>query len=814
MKAFFGFLKQYRILTVLLLGYTLFVIFFWNLQMLFPISFIILFKLFKSKISSITISYLDIGFAILFLSEIITSFNSAYSFNSINSFLRLSFIIILYVGYKVFLGTSKQELILLKVIILISTFLAVFTIDDFVSFKDNLKSVGFSSSINFKNLYTPLGNLINAWTSVVLIFIPLNCLFLLKQRNKKWALLVLLNLFLISFCFLSSFSRGAYICLLLSVLIFNILVWSQISLKKIILYNVIAISLLSLVSIPIKEDVLTTLAFNKTESQQRSASTRMSEWQNAKELIKDKPIFGWGQGNFILAQDKVAFQKEDSVFCPRTQNTYINLLVERGFFGFFCYLVFLGIVFWMLIRNYRSKTNSNEDKILISIIASGLLVILLREFTYASIFEFNNVFFMFFCLLFFLIPYDIPLRTIHSEKLKYGVPFLFLAAVATLLYINISKVLVLEQNSNFLKSFYKDDFKSSQVSINKALELAPENISILKNHSLFLLKNSLIVEISEKYPHLLSITAVNKDTLQLASKDLKTILKLNPYDDENLHNLAWVYFALGHPKVAQDLLTKAIKLDAYNSTYHISKVLFDLKQENNSEVKNHLVKALRYSPEVLESIFYKEFSKKYPKLAKESKQIAISDLQTEIRANSNTILKARLARLLLDEDPKKAKQLLEDVTTALPNLSRPWLYLAYLNSQETNDTLKIKRSYEKSLFLNPYDFLSNTYYGNYYMAQHNEKKGLQFFRTSLLSYRAIKSSNYAKNYLFSNIPVSNNSIIPNNLLHYSSPDPQALPIFKAFERYHQINNTKYKDLYSKMVKSYSQQLFKYELELP
>lgn len=623
-----------------------------------------------------------------------------------------------------------------------------------------------------------------------------------------------MNLFLICFCVLSSFSRGAYISLFAFIFIFNLLVWNQFSLKKILLYNAIIVFVIGIAAIPIKEDVLTTVSFNATESQQRSTSSRMSDWQNTKELINDKPILGWGQGNFVLAQDKVAFQKEDLVFCPRTQNTYINLLVGRGIFGFSCYFIFLGIIFLVLFRNFKSKAVSRDDKIKLSIIASGILAILLREFTYASVFEFNNVFFMFFCLLFFLIPYDITLLKINSTKLKYGIPLLFLIAIATLLYVNISKVLILEQNNNFLKSFYKNDFKSSKVSINKALELAPNNITILKNRSLFLLKNTLEIEISEKNPYLLSITALNKDTLELASKDLKTILKLNPYDDENLHNLAWVYFALGHHKTAQDLLTRAIKLDPYNSTYHISQVLFDLKQNNNSELKNHLAKAFRYSPEVLESIFYKEFSKKYPRLAKESKAIAISGLQTEIKANNNTILKARLARLLLEENPKKAKQILVEVTTSLPNLSRPWMYLAYLDSQDTNDTLKVRKSFEKSLFLSPYDFLLNTYYGNYYMSKHNKKKGFQYFRASLLSYGGIKSSNYAKNYLFSNIPVLLNSTIPNNLLYYTVPDPQALSIFKAFERYHQINGTKYKIFYSKKVKTYTEQLFKQELELP
>jgi O-antigen ligase/tetratricopeptide (TPR) repeat protein len=662
MTAFFNFFKQYNALTALLLGYTLFVIFFWDIQMLFPVSFIIFFKIFKDKIPTITISYIDIGFAILFISEIITSYNSTYSFNSISSYIRLNFMLILYIGYKVFFKDSKRQLILHTIFVFFSSVLVAFTLNDFINFQDKLKLAGFSSSINFKHLYMPLGYLINAWSSVLLFFLLLNCLFLWQQRNKKWVFLIYLNLFFICFCLLSSFSRGAYISLLFFIVLFNTLVWNQFSFKKIILYNSIAFLFIGIAILPIKKDVLSTISFNATESQQRSTSSRISSWIYVEKLLTDKPIFGWGQNNFILAQDKMGNQKEDSQFCPRTQNTYINLLVERGIFGFICYLVFIGIVFIVLIRNFKSKIVSKDDKIKLSLIASGILTILLREFTYASVFEFNSVCFMFFCLLFFLIPYDIPLRKIDSTKLKYGIPSLFLLAISILLFININKVFVLGKNQDFLVAYYKDNLKTSQYSINKAIELAPDNINILKNHSLFLSKNALEIEISEKYPHLLSIKSLNKDTLQLAEKDLKKILKSNPYDDESLHNLAWIYFALKHNKAAQNLLTEAIKLNPYNSNYHISEVLFNLEKENNSEVKMHLIKALRYSPEVLESIFYKEFSKKYPVLAKESSKIAVSELYAEIKTNNNTVLKARLARLLLEEDPKKAKQVLEEVT--------------------------------------------------------------------------------------------------------------------------------------------------------
>lgn len=211
MTTFFNFFKEYGILTALLLAYILFVVFFWDLQMLFPVSFIILFKLFKSKISSITISYLDIGFAILFVSEIITAFNSSYLFNSISSYIRLNFILFLYIGCKLFFKDSQKQMFLLGVLVIFSGLLVVFTINDFISFQTKLGLAGFSSNINFKNLYTPFGNLINAWSSVLLLFIPLNCLYLWKQRNKKTGNSSLFEfIFDLFLCFIFFFERSLY----------------------------------------------------------------------------------------------------------------------------------------------------------------------------------------------------------------------------------------------------------------------------------------------------------------------------------------------------------------------------------------------------------------------------------------------------------------------------------------------------------------------------------------------------------------------------------------------------------------------------
>jgi Tfp pilus assembly protein PilF len=236
--------------------------------------------------------------------------------------------------------------------------------------------------------------------------------------------------------------------------------------------------------------------------------------------------------------------------------------------------------------------------------------------------------------------------------------------------------------------------------------------------------------------------------------------------------------------------------------------LFHLYYSNENEASHYLRKALRYSPNILESVFFAEFKIKYPGLAKNAKQQAINELQNEINKNNNNILKARLARLVLNENPNKAEEILEDVRKTLPSLNRPWTYLAYLKSLKGNS--KIAQEYfSKALFLNPADYLSNFYFARFLEHSGEENKAITYYKRSLNLAQQAKIIPYKKNSGIPDLKVILYSPVLTDLNYYTQPQIEAGKIFQFFADYYfNQNNKKLNEYYQKLAIKYENTFYR------
>lgn len=116
--------------------------------------------------------------------------------------------------------------------------------------------------------------------------------------------------------------------------------------------------------------ILTGLYFLKKES----ADGRLLIWQCTAKMIADKPLFGHGAGGFQRAY--MLYQADyfknhpcssytmlaDNVKHPF--NEFLKLFVEHGLVG----VLFLGVVVYLLIREYRAKRNSEKRYIELCVI--------------------------------------------------------------------------------------------------------------------------------------------------------------------------------------------------------------------------------------------------------------------------------------------------------------------------------------------------------------------------------------------------------------------------------------------------------------
>ena len=209
----------------------------------------------------------------------------------------------------------------------------------------NLSWMGFShysDKLRFNGgTFMNLGsNEINAFY-VTYTFVILSVAFFIENRLIKYGffLLVILN----SYCIVYGFSRGAYISLIV-----GLLVWAFVSSKIKYLFSAL-ILILILVTVGVNVLPKATverfdMTFTDEEDRDESAESRIEFWELAFDYYLQKPILGIGYRNF----PKVNPAGLD------THNYYVKVMVENGTIGLLA-LVILLKGFWRKIKELFKK---------------------------------------------------------------------------------------------------------------------------------------------------------------------------------------------------------------------------------------------------------------------------------------------------------------------------------------------------------------------------------------------------------------------------------------------------------------------------
>lgn len=88
-----------------------------------------------------------------------------------------------------------------------------------------------------------------------------------------------------------------------------------------------------------------------------SITTRQEIWQTSLILIKERPVIGWGLGNF---QESYRSHTRHITLTPlewfvvKAHNLYLNLWIEVGLLGLLTFLYFIGRYLWLLIPDLKS----------------------------------------------------------------------------------------------------------------------------------------------------------------------------------------------------------------------------------------------------------------------------------------------------------------------------------------------------------------------------------------------------------------------------------------------------------------------------
>ena len=174
-------------------------------------------------------------------------------------------------------------------------------------------------------------------------------------------------------------SYGGYLGLIIGALVF---IWLCLAEQKLLRRRIflIFIGLLVIAGLVVTRQA----KFQKIISgdPRSSITTRQEIWQTSLLLIKERPVSGWGLGNFqesYRSHTKYITKTPLEWFVVKAHNLYLNLWVEVGMLGLLTFLYFVAKYLWNLIPVLKSNIFNRR------LWASALVSIIIATLTHGLV---------------------------------------------------------------------------------------------------------------------------------------------------------------------------------------------------------------------------------------------------------------------------------------------------------------------------------------------------------------------------------------------------------------------------------------------
>lgn len=256
----------------------------------------------------------------------------------------------------------------------------------------NHASQGFSFKSSNDVVQPIFRNHVN-YASMVVLFLPYVVLFRSLSQKYKWWYNLILLFFVV--CIYFSFTRAAILSILIGVGAYIIIrrLWVERVLIIAVISSIIGLVYLSVDNNYLKfaPDFEKTITHNKFDNlieatykmEDISTMERLYRWVAGFEMVKDRPLNGFGPNNFYLNYSKYtisSFQTyvSDNPDQSGIHNYYLMTTVDQGIPGL---LVLLALCFVTLIvgqRVYHRLSNEVDKIILMSTLCSFIIILSLN----------------------------------------------------------------------------------------------------------------------------------------------------------------------------------------------------------------------------------------------------------------------------------------------------------------------------------------------------------------------------------------------------------------------------------------------------
>lgn len=238
----------------------------------------------------------------------------------------------------------------------------------------------------------------------VCLMFKLPFLYYALFRYKKW-LKIIASVLIVAICFCLPIisTRSAFVCLALNIIImiiYSFVYFFRFKTKSYLIKTSLIVVLL--LGGFVLGSFFVTYNYQHSEHKQknefdvtqriketgtgRSSKVRLIIWRNTSQIIKEKPLFGWGAGNHKLAIMKVETpQKANFIVSDHAHNDFLEMFSELGLVGLLLYLSVYLSVFIVAIKIIFSR-KTKEPYRLIALLSLMLLITYMND----AMFNFPN----------------------------------------------------------------------------------------------------------------------------------------------------------------------------------------------------------------------------------------------------------------------------------------------------------------------------------------------------------------------------------------------------------------------------------------
>jgi O-antigen ligase len=272
----------------------------------------------------------------------------------------------------------------------------------------------------------------NALASFLMMIFPFS-VFCAVFCKKKRIIAGIISL-LILFAFILTFSKGGAIALILSWVLFGVVRMR----KK---YKIVTILVtLLLIALAIFFAYNNNYVAGRVKPFKDSLRVRLEYGQAGLEMIKEKPLHGFGLGCFGRMYAKYKLPKAEET--QMAHNNFLQIWTELGIIGF---LIFLSIfVFYFREMNRKLKNLNSFSPIQKVFILGGYVSVL--AFIFHSLGDFSLYIFSVSFILFFLIGISCGVNSQEKELKNPGVAIVILSVVSLFLIFLLSKLFIAEEH--------------------------------------------------------------------------------------------------------------------------------------------------------------------------------------------------------------------------------------------------------------------------------------------------------------------------------------------------------------------------------